>query len=368
MISIAYFITPHGFGHATRAAAVMAALQSEDPSIHPHIFTQAPERIFTESLPGAFTYHDVFTDLGMVQTDPLHADLSETIRRLNTFLPFDDTRVDSLAKQVQSCTCICCDIAPLGIAVAKRANIPSILIENFTWDWIYEPHVQESPGFAPHIDYLHRLFQSADHHIQTTPMCETNPNAITVSPVSRAIRQSRAETRQTLGLPDDARAVMITMGGTPFQYTAPKHFDNFKNTFFLLPNSGNRLYRKDNCIHIPHASPIFHPDLVNTCDAVVAKVGYSTLAEVYHAGAPFGYIPRPGFRESDHIIPFIKHHMPGLSISEQSFTDDAWLDQLPELLAMPRAKRTEPNGADQIAHHLMQTALPVSKSAQASNL
>ena len=35
---IAYFVTPHGFGHAARAAAVMVALQEIDLTIQFDIF------------------------------------------------------------------------------------------------------------------------------------------------------------------------------------------------------------------------------------------------------------------------------------------------------------------------------------------
>jgi len=47
---IAYFVTPHGFGHAARAAAVMVALQEIDPTIQFDIFTQVPRWFFQDSL------------------------------------------------------------------------------------------------------------------------------------------------------------------------------------------------------------------------------------------------------------------------------------------------------------------------------
>ena len=357
MPEIAYFVTPHGFGHATRAASVMAAIQNREPNAHIHIFTQAPERIFTESLPGTFTYHNLLTDLGLVQLTPLEADLPATIERLNTFYPLDQNLVTTLAQQIQSCVCVFCDIAPLGIAVAQKANKPAILIENFTWDWIYEPFATKHSDFTPHITYLQNLFQSATHHIQTNPICHPTPHAITVNPVSRANRQTRTEVRQELGLPDTAKAIMITMGGVPFQYADTNHLSSHDNTFFLLPNSGETLRRENNLIHIPRNTSIFHPDLVLASDLVISKVGYSTLAEVYQAGTPLGYIPRPEFRESAALIPFIKSQMPSLPIANTDFESGHWLQSLPNLLSLPRAQRTQPNGAHQIAEWLSQTLL-----------
>ncbi|MDA0709847.1 MAG: hypothetical protein O3B73_06530 [bacterium] len=288
MTEIAYFVTPHGFGHATRAAAVMAALQTRDPGIHIHIFTQAPERIFTETLSGIFTYHAVLTDLGLVQLTPLEADLDASVDRLDTFYPLDTRVVNRLAQQVRHFACVCCDIAPMGIAVGKQAGIPSILIENFTWDWIYEPFVSNQPAFATHIAYLRDLFADATHRVQTRPVCLPTSNAITVNPVSRDNLQSRSAVRLALGIPETSKAVMITMGGVAFQYAGAHHLSDLADTCFLLPNSGDRLHRDGNIIHIPRDSPLFHPDLVLASDLVISKVGYSTLAEVYHAGTPLG--------------------------------------------------------------------------------
>ena len=58
-------------------------------------------------------------------------------------------------------------------------------------------------------------------------------------------------------------------------------------------------------------SGIFHPDIVAASDGVVGKIGYSTLAEVYAAGVPYGFVPRPRFRESDVLSAFVQEQMSG---------------------------------------------------------
>ena len=66
MCSIAYFISPHGYGHAARACAVMAAMHELNPSIRFEIFTTIPQWFFDQSIPGTFTYHNLLTDIGLV--------------------------------------------------------------------------------------------------------------------------------------------------------------------------------------------------------------------------------------------------------------------------------------------------------------
>ena len=134
---IAYFITPHGYGHAARASAVMAAIQQSDSAIRFEIFTQVPRWFFQDSLSGPFGYHPILTDIGLVQKTSLAEDMPETVKRLDAFLPFDAGSIQDLAKQINQLECqlVLCDIAPMGIAVAGEVSIPSVLIENFTWEY-----------------------------------------------------------------------------------------------------------------------------------------------------------------------------------------------------------------------------------------
>ena len=170
--TIAYFITPHGFGHASRASAVMGALAGMIPGIRFELFTTCPQGIFTASLETDFGYHPTHTDIGLVQTSPLSEDLEATCRQLDHMLPFDQTRVDGLARTIRKlgCRLVICDIAPMGIAVGCSAGIPSVLVENFTWDWIYGGYLKAATGLQPHIEYLSHIFRQADHHIQTRPL------------------------------------------------------------------------------------------------------------------------------------------------------------------------------------------------------
>ena len=81
----------------------------------------------------------------------------------------------------------------------------------------------------------------------------------------------------------------------------------------------------------------------------MGKVGYSTLAEVYHGGVPFGYIKRPHFQESEILAAYIQKHMNGIAIGEKEFEEGTWVSHLSELLALSSIQRRGPNGAEQVA-------------------
>ncbi len=130
---LAFFVSPHGFGHAARVAAVMAAVH-ERTGAEFEIFTTVPRWFFDESLAGLFRYYEVVCDVGFVQVSALRYDLRRTVQALNDLVPFDPVLLDALGARVHEagCSAVLCDISSLGIAVAERAQVPSVLIESFS--------------------------------------------------------------------------------------------------------------------------------------------------------------------------------------------------------------------------------------------
>lgn len=350
-VTMACFISPHGFGHAARASAVLQALLARFPALQIELFTLVPPWFFEPTLAGHFNYHSLLTDIGMAQKNSLTEDAPETARRLDAFLPFTINRLRPVVNQLQAlgCRLALCDISPLGIAAARLAGIPSVLVENFTWDWIYQGYTAEEPRLATHADYLQAVFAAADYHIQTEPYCALAPADLRTPPVSRSPRTAPAQIRQALGIPAAAKAILLTMGGIQWDYGTFQSLEVISDCHFIIPGPVEVVTLRDNLALLPHRSQFFHPDLVNAVDAVVGKVGYSTLAEVYHAGIPFGYISRDAFKESAVLVDYVVREMRGISIDAARFERGDWVAQLPNLLALPRLRRECPNGAAVIA-------------------
>lgn len=355
MKTIAYFITPHGFGHAARACAVMDALQKITPSIQFEIYTQVPRWFFKGSLSKNFNHHSLLTDIGLVQTSPLHEDLKRTIQSLDDFLPFNPLQVAQLARHIKKSQCrlVICDIAPLGIAVAKEAGIPSVLIENFTWDWIYAGYLSQAPELKKAIEFLKDFFEAADYHIQTQPVCRPASADLAARPVSRQARLTKEKIRNRLELPQNAPVILISMGGIPPQhYPFLEQMATEQETFFIISGASECIQRHKNLVLLPHHSGFFHPDLIQASDLLLGKLGYSTLAEAYWAGIPFSYITRPCFRETEILGKFVEQEMGGFAMSESHFKTGRWASLLPHYLGLPLRARHGPNGAEQIAHFI----------------
>ena len=234
------------------------------------------------------------------------------------------------------------------------AGIPSILIENFTWDWIYEGYLGEKKEFSKLIPYLKELFIQADFHIQTEPLCAVNDRAdLLAQPASRKPRTQPSDIRSALGIEKDQKTVLITMGGIPEKYDFLPALKTHPEVHFILPGNYRSAHTENNITILPHHSQFFHPDLVNACDSVIGKLGYSTIAEVLHAGIPLLYLSRSRFRESPYLASFVESKIASTQIQIEDFEGGSWLPALFKLLDIPKVKRNEPNGADQIAAFLL---------------
>jgi hypothetical protein len=89
---------------------------------------------------------------------------------------------------------------------------------------------------------------------------------------------------------------------------------------------------------------------------VIGKLGYSTLAEVWAAGVPFGHVGRPTFRESSVLAAFVADRMPGLTLTAEEISGEAWLERVPDLLALNGAGGGSSNGttaAARTVHRLL---------------
>ena len=278
----------------------MAAIHGLNQFINFEIYTLVPAWFFQDSLDAFFRVHSLKTDIGLIQKSSFDEDLPATLQSLSEFIPFNDALVEDLAEEIKkrSCQIVLCDIAPLGIAIANKAGLPSVLIENFTWDWIYQAYTHEYTKFVPIINYFKGIFISSNFHIQTSPVCEPDVLAnLTTNPISREHRFSIHQIRERLSIPENAKAVLITMGGIQTEYDFITQLRCADDYYFVIPGIVSKLSLEDNLILLPHHSTFFHPDLVNACDVVIGKNGYSTVSEVYHAGVPFGFVSRPNFRE-----------------------------------------------------------------------
>ncbi|NND84998.1 MAG: hypothetical protein HKN46_07590, partial [Acidimicrobiia bacterium] len=295
------------------------------------LFTTAPRWFFEESIAGIFRYHEETVDVGFRQASALDYDLGATVAALGDFLPFGP-RVERLAQVVAKADCraVLSDISPLGVAVAEAAGLPSMVVENFTWGWLYEPLYARAPeleGFGRELDgWLMR----ADVHLQARPACRRFASAELVDPISREPRRPREETRAALGVDPTESLVVVTMGGYGESLPFLPRLRERHDCRFLVTGA-DAVGEDGNLLLFDNNTPLFMPDLMRAADAVVAKLGYGTVAEVWREGIPFLGVTRSDFREMEALDAFARAELRAEVITPGVFRSGAWIEDLDAL-------------------------------------
>lgn len=353
MARLVVFVTPHGFGHAARVSAVAAALARRRPGLELEIRTTVPEWFFATSLDAPFAWVGEPCDVGLVQATPVTEDLPATVAALERLWGRDGPgeRSGELGAHLRAAgaAAVLCDISPLGLAAARAAGVPAILLESFTWDWIYEGYVGAEPRLAAWVERLRPLSEGADLRIQAEPCCRAARGALAVAPIARRPRASRSAIRARLGIEGERPLVLVSFGGIETRLESTARWAALPEVDFVVPGGADRERREGNRILLPHRTPVPHPDLVAAADVVVGKLGYSTVAEAFAAGTRVAYLPRPAWRESPVLERFVRDRLPALALDPAEFASGAWVARLPELLDRPRPAPGDASGAEQAA-------------------
>lgn len=365
---IAVFVSPHGFGHAARSAALLEALARRRPELRFEIFTSVPRWFFADSLGGraAFTWHELATDVGLAQRTSVEENLPATVERVGRLVGSLEEQATGIATTLRKLDCrlLVADISPLGLAAAEAAGVPSVLIENFTWDWIYAAYFEREPRLRSLAAALSELFRRATLRIRTEPVCPlpaggagADQEVVAVPPVCRRPTRSREEVRHALGLEGDRPLVLLTMGGVAWRYASLDRLEAYGRADFALLAGVSATERRGNLLLLPDRPPLPVPDLIAAADVVVGKLGYSTVAEAWSAGTRYAFVPRPLFPESAVLEAFVRRELPWAEVSATELERGEWLDTLGSLLEVSRAERRSPAGAD-LAAEAIQRLLP----------
>ena len=315
-------ITNHGFGHATRTAAVLDSLQKRSPNIKLIIATTAPRWLLEEYIEGDFVYHQRVFDVGVIQIDSLQTDHEATFA---AWQKIRANQADLIANEVKflqenRVDLIMGDIPPMLSLIAKAAKIPCWMVGNFGWDFIYRDWGGKFIELADEISeaYSHcdRLFR-----LPFAEPMSSFPNIEDVGLTGASPKYSAEYIRTKFNLDSDRPTALLTFGGLSLQSIPYQNLANFSDWQFItfdrdapdLPNltkaNGDRL------------RPV---DLMVVCDRLITKPGYGTLAEALRVGVPIVCLTREGFLEAETLIAGVKNYAKHLIISPQEFYKGDW--------------------------------------------
>ncbi|MBI5597244.1 MAG: hypothetical protein HY928_14215 [Elusimicrobia bacterium] len=297
---VVYYVTAHGFGHATRAAAVIAELERRGARVV--VRTAVPAWLFAdEGLAAPVQPFDA--DVGLLMLDALTVDVGASLSAHEGFLArWEDTvRREAAVLASLNAAVVASDAGALPLEAAARAGRPSVLVSNFSWDWIMEPWAAADPRWEA-VRARHAAACAEASLFVRLPLGGDSPacrRRVECPLVVRSPRLSKAEAFAALGLdPADPRPVVaFSFGGIGWDGSALRcegGLEGYRFIAYVPKPAGLRC----GWTQLPKHSPMRHCDVLAAADVVFTKPGYGTFSESLAARVPALVVPRTDFRES----------------------------------------------------------------------
>lgn len=343
-MTIAFYISGHGFGHAARSTQLIAEIRRREPDVRVVVRTQVPEWFLRASLDPGVEVVPGQTDTGVVQPDSLTIDEAATAEHAASFYREFDTHVTREAAflQREQASLVVADVPPVAFAAAAVAGLPSVAFSNFTWDWIYGGF----PGFdtaAPGV-----RARIAQAQVQATmalrlPFAggfDGMASVVDVPVVGRRASVARDEVRRRLRLTETRPVVLATFGGHGGNVPLAAAADNRE---FLLVATDYEVgastpahpnLRVVRAAELGQAS-LTYTDLLAACDVVATKLGYGIVSECLLNGVPLLYTLRGRFIEQDVFMREMPRVMRSQLISLDDLRKGHWTPGVTSLLAQP---------------------------------
>ncbi|KAI9030167.1 hypothetical protein CLU79DRAFT_734403 [Phycomyces nitens] len=382
-----YYVSGHGWGHATRANQIISDILKLPANHTVHVISNASEFIFRGITAMGAIYRQADIDAGVVQPLAYTVDRSQTIENLKHFI---ERRPKILAaeidwlKQVKA-DCVVCDAPFLPCAAAAGARIPAAIASNFTFDEVYiglcegdemdsdiYDLVEEVIGDYRNADLLVRLpgairipsFNDTEPLVPSTPIIGTFPEysvvngktqipCVSVSnvPSSKPNMSMATYERTIVDVPLVFRKYHNDRETVLSRLNIPKHiYETHK--VLLLSFGGQNLGEGDwsktlpdkwicivcgtpDSVNLPpgfYRAPrdAYVPDLTNAADVVLGKLGYGTCSECIGHQTPFVYVSRPQFVEECGLLKLMKDQGSAVELSRKDFEDGVWADTIEE--------------------------------------
>jgi len=345
-VSVVFYISGHGFGHASRSIEIINALIERRPDLRVVIRSSVASWLVERTASPGVTLSPAEVDTGVVQLDSLTLDAGASIARAGLFMASFEARLATEVQflREQRATLTISDLPALGIAAGHAAGIPAIASGNFTWDWIYA-HYQAGANVASQIGAVYRNTSLA----LRMPMWggfETMRDVRDIPFVTRRSRRDPDDTRRALGIPVDQRLVLTSFGGYGLEGLDEDALRAMTGYHVLLPGmvDENAMYDRG----------YRYEDLVRAVDVVVTKPGYGIISECIANDTALLYTSRGDFREYQVLLDAMPKFLRCAFIDHSDLFAGNWQPHLDALLAQTAPPSKPPtNGVDVAADILL---------------
>lgn len=326
-MTLVFYVSGHGYGHAGRTARVLEQLSAMRPDWRLLVRTQAPASLFP---PGVDVSSSKFESSVVETSDSLTIDIPATRAALDRFAPAADSIVAAEAAFVRECGArlVVADVPYLAGEIAAAVDVRSAAIGNFTWHWIYEDYLPSGSGMLARmrsayskIDVMLRLPFGQPAGWEMFRQVEDVPL------VARAcVSRPRLDPRPT---------VFLAGRGNVEREVLQHAARTCEDFCFAVLGSGEQAACGENIRSIELGPERTFGDVLAASDIVLAKLGYSLAADCISFRKRLVYPPRQGFREEAVLRAEVGRHIPALPLDGDDYRCGEWAQTLRAVCELP---------------------------------
>lgn len=356
MHQVTFYISGHGYGHATRSLELIKELSRRNAELFFHIKTDAPRWMFELNLQSNYRLHPLSWEVGTMQKDSFRVDISETYRQCQALLERLPGLIDqevAFARELKP-RMILSDIPSWAFEVARAVETFGVGLANFSWDWIYEPYLDSLPQFASIIERIRAAYGHADllMRLPFSGDLSAFPTVVSIPLIARRAKTPPEQVRERIGFTrgDGKRLVLVALRASDLHTVNLDALASLPGLTFVTFGLGRTLH---NSIDLPPNFMPF-PELVNASDLVISKPGYGIVSEIIAHRKPLLYISRDDFREYPLLVDGLQRFAVVCELPRGDFFAGRWGPHVEALMARPGRWPSIPvDGAAKAADLLM---------------
>ena len=363
MAAVFFYISGHGFGHASREIEVLNTLAERLPTCDLVVRTSTPRWIFDRTVRAPFTLIEGACDTGIVQLDSLHLDAPRTIDEAAAFYRNLSVHVarEAALLRADDAAFVVSDAPPLACAAARAADVPCVVLSNFTWDWIYEGYPQELARVPDLLPMIREAYRGASEawRLPFHGGFATFDHVIDVPLIARHARNDPADVRRILGLPADVPLALSSFGGYGVSDFDPFRLDCLDTWCVVITGRHAAPTLPAGAVFVDESriydSGLRYEDLVRAVDVVVTKPGFGIVAECIANDTAILYTSRGHFVEYEVMVAEMPRFLRCEYLDLDSLLAGRWREALDRLSTQPPPpERPRTDGAEVVVEMIVE--------------